>query len=166
MAKYSDDRFQFIERMWFGLNKAVATTTTDYGQAGLTFATKGATTIRHIPYWLPKGPITMKKAGYVVTTAIACASSGIRPVRILTRGASASAGCTITPACATQAIGTINSTTTFTVAQCKAGEYVVIMTASTQTEKGTEKLATTTGAISVWIDYVRTFDNTNDSEVA
>jgi len=164
MAKYSDDRFQFIERQWFGLEKIPATTT--IAQGGLSFATKGATAIRHIPYWLPKGPIKVKKVGYVVTTAIANASAALRKVRVLTRGASASVCCTITPACATQAIGAINSTTTFTVTQCKAGEYMTIMTSSAMTAKSTEKLATTTGGIAVWIDYVRTFSNADDSEIA
>ncbi len=153
---YDAERYGVIERIWFGLNKWVSTTRTD---GAFHFATKGATTITHLPYWYPKGPILIKKVGYVVTTAInsVSGSGGYRVLRFRTRGASASVVANMTPSSATIAVGTLASAVSFTVAQCKAGEYIAIKSASQTTAKGTEKLCTQTGAFACFIDYVRTF---------
>ncbi len=152
---YDADKYGVIERQWFGMEKQAATTT--FARGAWSLGTKGATTLMHVPYWMPKGPIKVLKVGKVTTTAIANASSAYRVLRLYTRGASASVLTTLTPACATTAIGTSASTTTFTVSQCKAGEYISIKSASLTTAKGTEKLSTQTGSFAVWIDYVRTY---------
>lgn len=155
---YDSERYGVIERQWFGLSKWISTTNTN---GALHFATRAATTIRHVPYWYPKGPITIKKVGYVVTTAInsVSGSGGYRVLRFRTRGASASVVGNITPSSATQTVGTLASLTTFTVSQCKAGEYITIMSASQTTAKGTERLCTQTGAFAAFIDYVRKYDS-------
>jgi hypothetical protein len=53
----------------------------------------------------------------------------------------------------------VASTTTFTVRQVKAGEYITVKTGTPQTDKGTAaNTATTLGTVAFFVDYVPTWD--------
>lgn len=158
MSFYDEGKYGVITRKWFGLS-------TTYGgdaavAASYAFGTHTATMLTHLARWYPRGPIKILKAGWMVTEAVTNASGGVRPVRFLTRGASASALCTITPASCTQAQYSFSSTTTFTVNQCKAGEYLTIKsgTARTLSSTATAVRATTAGAVAFFVDYKPRYD--------
>ena len=153
---YSDSKFGVISRQWFGL-------TTKWGgmvvnTANLyTFGTTDATVRSQLAKWYPRGPVKMVKAGTFNLATITNASVDRIPVRVKTRGASASLGCLFYNAKGNQAV--IASTTTFTVKQVKAGEYITITTGTPQTDKGTAaNTATTTGTVAFFVDYVPTYD--------
>ena len=154
---YSDAKFGVITRHWFGL-------TTKWGGSQTntlnlyTLGTTDATVRSQIAEWRPRGPIRMVKAGSFVIATLVNASVDRVPVRVKTRSGSASVGCLFYSA---KTLRSIASTTTFTVAQVKAGEYVNIVTGTPQTDKGTAaNTATTTGTLAFFIDYVPTFDST------
>lgn len=156
---YSDSKFGVINRKWFGLVKKMG----GDSATGYTFAaTKGATTTKHLVAWYPRGPIKMMKAGSFCIATITNASVDLYQARIRTRGASASTGCTwyLKSTATAVAENTVASTTTFTVSQVKAGEYVAIDTATPTTDKATAVAATTTGTLAFFIDYVPTYDPT------
>lgn len=154
---YSDSKFGVIQRKWFGLTKK-------YGgdvAAGYTFGTAHGTSIAHLARWYPRGPVKLTKAGSLVLATLTNASSDLHTARIRTRGASASAGCNwyIKSTSTAIAPNVFASTTSFTVSQVKAGEYIALMTATPTTDKATRVQATTTGTVAFFVDYVSTFDS-------
>jgi len=158
---YDDSRFGVITRKWFGLTKKWGGETA----TGFTIytATHGATTISHVAKWYPRGPIKMVKAGAFVMGTVAHVSGSHPQIngRIRTRGASASSGCTfVAVADATAIQAAIGSTTTFSVRQCKAGEYITVQTSTPTTAKGTRVLSTVTGTVAFFVDYIPTWDST------
>ncbi len=161
---YDDSKFGVIQRQWFGL-------TTKWGgmvvnTANLyTFGTTDATARAQLARWYPRGPIRMVKAGTFNLATITNASVDRIPVRVLTRGASASVGCLFYNAKGNPAV--IASTTSFTVRQVKAGEYIAIRTGTPQTDKGTAaNTATTTGTVAFFVDYVPTYDSSGKWDVS
>lgn len=152
---YSDSKFGVITRKWFGLTKKWGGDCAN----GYTFGTTDATTQNQLAKFYPRGPIKLLKAGTFNLATVTNASVDRIPVRILTRGASASVGCVFYNAKGNQAV--IASTTTFTAAKVKAGEYLNIKTGTPQTDNGTAaNTATTSGTVAFFIDYVPTFDST------
>lgn len=155
---YSDSKFGVIQRKWFGLTKK-------HGgdcASGYTFGTTDATKQSHLARWYPRGPIKMVKAGARVLATMTQGSSDLVEARITTRGASASAGCSFYVKSTSTAVApyTVASTTTFTVSQVKAGEYISIVTGTPKSDKGTAKnTATLTGTVAFFVDYVPTFDS-------
>ena len=152
---YSDSKFGVISRKWFGL-------TTKYGgdvvnTANLyTFGTTDATVRSQLAKWYPRGPVKMVKAGSFVLATIVNGTVDRVPVRVKTRGASASLGCLFY---SDKTLNSYASTTTFTVKQIKAGEYIAITTGTPQTDKGTAaNTATTLGTLAFFVDYVPTYD--------
>ena len=161
---YDDSKFGVIQRHWFGLTTkwggSVVNTANLY-----TFGTTDATARAQVAKWYPRGPVKMIKAGTMILATVTNASVDRIPVRILTRGASASVGAVFYNAKGNQAV--VASTTTFTVKQVKAGEYVTIRTGTPQTDKGTAaNTATTTGTVAFFIDYVPTYDSTGKHDVS
>lgn len=156
---YDDSRFGVIQRQWFGLSKKWGgdrpNARVASGQG--CFATTDATSKTHISKWYPRGPIKMVKAGAMGLATIVNASVDRIPMRVLTRGASASVGCSLN--LTKLAPAAIASTTTFTTRTVKAGEYIAIKTGTPQTDNGTAaNTATTTGTVAFFVDYVRSFD--------
>lgn len=159
---YSDAKFGVISRQWFGLTTkwggAVVNTANLY-----TFGTTDATARAQLARWYPRGPIRLVKAGTFNLATVTNASVDRIPVRVLTRGASASVGALFYNAKGNQAI--VASTTTFTVKQCKAGEYLTVRTGTPQTDKGTAaNTATTLGTVAFFVDYVPTWDSTGKQD--
>lgn len=153
---YDDSKFGVINRKWFGLSNKWGG---DTGNAAnlYTLGTTDATVRTQLAKWYPRGPIKMLKAGSFVIATLVNASVDRVPVRVKTRGASASLGCLFYSA---KALAGVASTTTFTVSQCKAGEYLSITTGTPQTDKGTAaNTATTTGTLAFFVDYVPTYDS-------
>jgi len=153
---YSDSKFGVINRKWFGLTKKHGGDVA----AGYTFGTTDATSITHLARWYPRGPVKMLKAGSRHLATMTQASSDLVPARLLTRGASASVGCTWNVKSTSTAINpyVVASTTTFTVAQVKAGEYIAVKTGTPRTDNGTAaNTATLTGTVAFFVDYVPTY---------
>lgn len=149
---YDDSKFGVITRKWFGLTKKLGGDVA----AGYTLATTDATTISQLARWYPKGPIKFVKFGSFVLATLVNASVDRVPVRLLTRGASASVGGV---AYSAKTLFSFGSTVTFTVNKCKAGEYISIRTGTPQTDKGTAaNTATTTGTLAFFLDYVPTYN--------
>lgn len=156
---YDDHKFGVITRTWFGLTQK------NGGQdAAITFGS--ATTTTHVAKWRPRGPIKIKKVGYLVQATMAgkATNKGRREFRFLTRGASASVVAKLLPAtCGTVSAYTFNSTTSLTVSQVKAGEYVSIksgtpVTYTTTYALGTVTQGTVNGSLAFFIDWVPTYD--------
>ena len=159
---YSDAKFGVITRRWFGLSKKWGGDRPNARNASGQgcFGTTDATTKTHIAKFYPRGPIKLVKAGVFTLASVTNASVDRIPVRILTRGASASTGCSFYISNVPTVQAEISSTTTFTAAQVKAGEYLTIKTGTPQTDKGTAaNTATTTGTVAFFVDYVPTFDS-------
>ena len=159
---YSDSKFGVIQRQWFGL-------TTKYGGSVVntanlyTFGTTDATVRSQLAKWYPRGPIKLVKVGSFVLATLVNASVDRVPVRVKTRGASASLGGLFYTA---KTLNSFASTTSFTVKQCKAGEYLSITTGTPQTDKGTAaNTATTTGTLAFFVDYVPTYDSSGKHDV-
>jgi len=157
---YSDDKFGVIQRRWFGLTQKL-------GGADAVITFSSATTTTHITRWYPRGPITIKKVGYLVAATMVgkATNKGRREFRFYTRGASASVVGKVLPAsCGTVSQYTFNSTTSLTVSQVKAGEYVKITSGTPRTYKaagyssGTSVQGTVNGSLAFFIDYVPRFD--------
>lgn len=157
---YDDSKFGVIRRQWFGLSKKWGgdrpNARVASGQG--CFGTTDATVKTHFAKWYPaRGPIRMLKAGAMGLATIVNASVDRIPMRVLTRGASASTGCSLN--LTKLAPAAIASTTTFTVRQVKAGEYITIKTGTPQTDNGTAaNTATTLGTVAFFVDYVPTWD--------
>ncbi len=163
MAQYDDDQFGVIQRQWFALSKKWGgdrpNARVASGQG--CFGTTDATAKVQIPRWYPKGPIKLIKAGVFTLASVTNASVDRIPVRVLTRGASASLGCLFYIDAVPTVQAEISSQTTFTVRQVKAGEYLTIKTGTPQTDKGTAaNTATTLGTVAFFVDYVRGYDPT------
>lgn len=161
---YSDAKFGVIKRKWFLLSKKFggSSSTARAGASRGCFGTTDATTKVHVTRWYPKGPIKMLKAGSFVHATMTQASSDLIVAKLLTRGASASTGCTWNVKSTTTAVSqyAIASTTTFTVRQVKAGEYISIQTGTPKTDKGTAaNTATCTGTVAFFVDYVDSYDS-------
>ncbi len=157
---YDDSKFGVIQRHWFGLSKKWGgdrpNARVASGQG--CFGTTDATTKTHFAKWYPRGPIKMVKAGVMTLASVTNASVDRIPVKVLTRGASASTGCTFYISAVPTVQAEVSSTTTFTVKQCKAGEYLTIKTGTPQTDNGTAaNTATTLGTVAFFVDYVRQF---------
>jgi hypothetical protein len=115
---------------------------------------------------------------------LANASSDLHIGRIRTRGASASIAVQwYVKSTSTQVVQTViasnvpgralptgNPPTTAgggvtLINQCKAGEYISVMTATPTTDKATRVQATTTGTTVFFVDYVPAFDSTGKWDV-
>lgn len=158
---YDDSKFGVIQRQWFGLSKKWGgdrlNARVASGQG--CFGTTDATVKTHFAKWYPRGPIKMLKAGVMTLASVTNASVDRIPVRVLTRGASASLGALFYISAVPTVQAEISSTTTFTVSKCKAGEYLTIKTGTPQTDKGTAaNTATTLGTVAFFVDYVPTWD--------
>ena len=159
---YSDSKFGVIQTQWFGLTRKAG----GDSAAGITLGTKGTTIAITTPTrWYPKGPITMVRAGYRVLATLNAASKSMRDLVIKTRGASASIAARVQSASCTVAQYAVNSTSTFTVAQVKAGEYVTMkwssgktIVATTGLNTGTVQSGTVLGTVAAFIDWVPTYD--------
>lgn len=159
---YDDSKFGVITRRWFGLSKKWGgerpNARVASGQG--CFGTTDATSKTHIARWYPRGPIKLVKAGAFTLASVTNASVDRIPVRVTTRGASASAGCSFYISAIPTVQAEISSTTSFTVSQVKAGEYLAIKTGTPQTDKGTAaNTATTLGTVAFFVDYVPTYDS-------
>jgi hypothetical protein len=169
---YDSGKFGVITRHVFGLTRkhggqatnlfsGPVTGVATFSAEGYGFGTTDATTVTQLARWYPRGPITMVKAGSFVLATITNASNDLIQAKLLTRGASASTGCTWYVKSTSTAVApyTRASTETFTVRQVKAGEYISIKTGTPKTDKGTAaNTATTTGTIAFFIDYVPSWD--------
>jgi hypothetical protein len=163
---YDDAKYGVIQRRWFGLSKKWGGDRLNArGASGQgCFGTTDATSKTHLAKWYPKGPIKLVKAGVFTLASVTNASVDRIPVRVTTRGASASAGCSFYISAVPTVQAEISSTTTFTVSQVKAGEYISIKTGTPQTDKGTAaNTATTTGTVAFFIDYQPTYSSNFDT---
>jgi len=153
---YDDAKYNVIRRKWFGLTKKCGGETA----AGFTFGTTDATVQTHVTRWYPRGPIKMLKAGCLRLATLTSASVDLIVAKFLTRGGSASVGCTFNVKSTSTAVApyTIASTETFTVDQVKAGEYITIKTGTPKTDKGTAaNTATALGTVAFFLDWVPTY---------
>lgn len=158
---YDDSKFGVIQRQWFGLSKKWGGDRPNARAASGQgcFGTTDATVKTHFAKWYPRGPIRMVKAGVFTIASVTNASVDRVPVRFMTRGASASTGCLFYITSVPTVQAEISSTTTFTVKQCKAGEYITIKTGTPQTDNGTAaNTATTLGTVAFFLDYVPTWN--------
>lgn len=155
---YSDSKFGVINRQWFGLSKKWGGTVPNARVAsGMgCFGTTDATFKTHVRRWYPRGPIRMLKAGSMVLATLSTASATTITGRLVTRGASASAGCTWNIKSVT-APAAFASQTAFTVRQVKAGEYISINSA-TPSGGANPNTATQLGTVAFFVDYVPTYD--------
>ncbi len=158
---YDDSKYGVTHRRWIGgsykmgLGGSAIALTTAIG-AGTTDATSG-TFVERMYF---KGPIKIMKFGAICVATSTNASNDLVPCYLKTRGASASAACTIYLKSTSTAVSpwTIASSSSMTVAQCKAGEYLTVRFGTPRTDKGTAaNTATTTGSWVLWVDYVPTF---------
>lgn len=180
MNFYDDSKYGVITRKWFGLTKKWGGDVA----AGYTYGTAHGTSITHLAKWYPRGPIRLTKAGSFVLATLANASSDLHIGRIRTRGASASVAVQwYVKSTSTQVLQAViasnvpgvglptgNPPTTTGPAvtrinQCKAGEYISVMTATPTTDKATRVQATTTGSSAFFVDYVPTYDSTGKWDV-
>lgn len=169
---YDDAKFGIIQRKWFGLTKKWGGDVA----GGFTYGTAHGTSISHVAKFYPRGPIKITKAGSFVLATLANASSDLHIARIRTRGASASIAVQwYMKSTSTQVLQaviasntpqnglptgnppTTTSGNTTVINQCKAGEYLQVMTATPTTDKATRVQATTTGSTAFFVDYVPTF---------
>ncbi len=165
MGKYDDAKYGIIQRTWFGLTPKFGGETASAITKGTTGTSLSITTVKR---WYPKGPIRMVKAGYRVLATVSNGSSANRPLKIITRGGSASAGCTVNPSSCTEATYAVASTTTFTVSQVKQGEYLTFKwgtakTIKSSTPSGTAKNSTVSGSVAIFVDWVPTFSTVWDA---
>ena len=163
---YDDAKYGVIRRQWFALSKKWGGDRPNARAASGQgcFGTTDATAKTHFAKWYPKGPIKMVKAGVFTLASVTNASVDRIPVRFRTRGASASLGCLFYISNVPTVQAEISSTTTFTVNQVKAGEYVTIMTGTPQTDKGTAaNTATTLGTVAFFLDYIPTYSSNWDT---
>jgi hypothetical protein len=157
---YDDAKYGVIRRQWFGLINSWGG---DGGTTGVTFGSATVTT--HVKGWYPPGPIKIKKVGYLVMCTMVgkATNKGRRRFKFYTRGASASVICATANASAgTVAARTIASVTTFTVSQCKKGEYISIKSATPVTVCTTWALSSQTqgtvnGTVAFFIDWYPTY---------
>lgn len=165
---YDDGKFGVITRKWFGLTKKWGGDVA----AGYTYATAHGTSITHLAKWYPRGPIKITKAGSMTMATLSNASSDLHKGRVRTRGASASIAIQwALKNTSTQVLQTVFASNTpnltykgtasvmMTTAQCKAGEYITIMTATPTTDKATRVQATTNGTSAFFVDYVPLWDS-------
>jgi hypothetical protein len=157
LTTYSNAKYGFVQRKWFGLPKKWG----GDAASGFTFGTNNAGTLTHVEKWYPQGPIKIKKIGVFVSSTSNNASGGLMNFQFLTRGASASVIGTLQFSSCTESEGQIPaSKTSLTVAQCKKGEYVTVKSYEPTTKtNGTEVKATTSGAAAFFIDYVPRYAN-------
>lgn len=165
---YDDSKFGVIQRRWFGLSKKWGgdrpNARVASGQG--CFGTTDATSKTHIAKFYPRGPVKLLKAGVMTLASVTNASVDRIPVRVTTRGASASAGCSFYISAVPTVQAEISSTETFTVRTVKAGEYLAIKTGTPQTDKGTAaNTATTLGTVAFFVDYVPTYDSSGKWDV-
>ncbi len=162
---YDSGKYGVIQRTWFGLMTAWGGT----AATGITFGS--GTKLTHVKGWYPPGPIKIKKVGYFVqcTMVGAATNKGRRRFRFFTRGASASVIGATSPATAgTVAVRTFNSITSFTVNQCKKGEYIYIDSASARTVCTTWALSTAgrgtvNGTLAFFVDWYPDFGSSWDT---
>lgn len=149
---YADDKYNVVERKWFGLTKK-------YGgdcAAGYTLGTTDATAIAHLAKWYPKGPIRLVKAGSFTLATLD--GSGVDKIdaRVKIRGASASLAASWNAFASAQESFASDISMTTTI--LKAGEYLSIRTGTPETDKGTvANTSTTTGTLAFFVDYVREY---------
>lgn len=162
---YSDGRYQVVTRKWFGLTKKHG------GDAatGYTFGTTDATTTIQVARWYPKGPIRIIKFGAMFLATKASSSAEKVLAKLYGRGGSASLMATFDLLSTSAAINPFvfasiertGNRTDFTRTLNKAGEYIMIRTATPATDKGTAaNTSTTGGTVAFFIDYKPSFDET------
>lgn len=154
MAFYDEQKYQIIERKWFGLTKKCG----GDSASGTTFGTTDATKVMAVTRYYPKGPIRLLKFGALVLGTLSGGGTGMDkvPARLLVNG---SVETTSDLDIATAAQYTISSVTGFTNAVVDAGSYIGIRCATPCTDDGTDaNTATTSGTVAFFIDFVREFD--------
>jgi hypothetical protein len=153
---YDDAKFGVVRRQWFGLSKKWGGDRPNARVASGAgcFGTTDATSKTHLAKWYPRGGIKLIKAGVFTLASVTNASVERIPVRITTRGASASVGCAFYISNVPTVQAEISSTTTFTANKVKAGEYLSIKTGTPQSDAGTARnTATTLGTVAFFVDY-------------
>jgi hypothetical protein len=136
MAFYNDDKYDVIERKWFGLSKANG----GDAAAGFTFNETQAALIKR---YYPKGPIRLLKIGVMTLATLGKGEELIG----LTVGGTATVKATIV-ASTTSAPYTIASKTLAT--NLSAGSYLSLL-ASTN--------VCSTGTVAVFVEFRRFFDS-------
>lgn len=161
MPSYDDAVFTTVRREWIGGSVKLGKGGSAYTISGAigngtTDATSG-TLVERIKF---KGPVKITKFGAVCVATSTNASNDLVPCYLKTRGASASAACTIYLKSTSTAVApyAVASTPSMTVAQCKAGEYLSIRFGTPRTDNATAaNTATTTGSWIFFVDYKPTF---------
>lgn len=173
MSFYDEGKFGVITRTWFGL-------TNKMGGQGTALAplSGSATTEIIVTRWYPRGPITVKKVGYLcVATASAAANAtgasdrALIPIEFYK---SSAAGVTRTTLIASDSIKihpttvtycplwTLGSKETMASAEVEAGRFVTIFAATALSNAGTaaEARGTTlvSGSFAFFVDWVPKFD--------
>lgn len=158
---YDDEKYQVIERKWFGLTKKCG----GDSAGGFTFGTTDATSQNQVTRYYPKGPIRLLKFGALRLCTIdgggtLSGAVDLVPARLLVNGSTETAA---DLDLATSAQYGISSVVSFTNPVVDAGSYIGITTGTPQSDKGTENItATVTGTVAFFIDYVREFDPTGE----
>ncbi len=160
-STYDDAKYGVITRKWFGL-------TTKLGGdrpvgTGVFTIGSGATCVSKVARWYPRGPIRLVKAGVMVVATLQkrVASNTELRHRFFADGASASLGILVThdPGTATQvAPYTISSSVTITRARVKAGAYMMIKTATPQSDENSRRTSSVLGSLAYFVDYEPYFD--------
>jgi hypothetical protein len=150
---YDDGKFGVVERVWFGLNAKSGGS----GANPYTFGTTDATTIDQVQRHYFRGPVKLKKFGYMVLATVGGGGTAmdVVPARLMVSGSNESSDINIADAAAPW---TIASTTTFTNDLVPNGSYIHTRTGTPQSAKGTAaNTATTTGSVAFFVDYVRQY---------
>lgn len=145
---YDEGKYGVIQRHWFGLTKKCG----GAAAAGFTFGTCDATAHTHVTAFYPKGPIKLLKFG---AFALATFSAADGTVDKVTHRLYCDTGIEASIDSATdQAQYAIASTVTFTSATIGPGSYIMIDSATPDTDKGTEAITGTIGGtMAFFIDY-------------
>ncbi len=166
MNTYDDNKYGVITRKWFGLTTKHGGDRT-LGVGGYTIGS-AATCVAKVARWYPRGPIKLVKAGIMVLATLQkrVASNTELRHRFFADGASASVGITVThdPGTATQvAPYTISSSVTITRSKVKAGAYMMIKTATPQSDENSRRTSSVLGTLAYFVDYKPAFDNKWDT---
>lgn len=161
MPIYDDAKFRVIHRRWIGGSVKLGLGGSPYTISGaIGNGTTDATSGTFVERLYFRGPIKLKKFGAICVATGTNASNDIVPCYLKTRGASASAACTVNIKSTSTAVApyAIASNESFTVSQLKEGEYLSIRFGTPQTDKGTAaNTATTTGSWVFFLDYNPTY---------
>ena len=140
MAFYSDQKYDVVERKWFGLSKANG----GDAAAGFTFNETQAALIKRFYF---KGPVRLLKIGVMTLATLGKGEQLIG----LTVGGTATVKATIVASSASAPYTIASKTLATTLA---AGSYVTLL-ASTN--------VCSTGSVAVFVEFRRFFDSKHDA---